>query len=118
MEPPSAGFSTTWGRGSCSLRSSTGSELEPQRHKGHKERPHQESLFVAFLCALCVFVVLIYLAEGAPLLCRRRRLTIGAWSRPAHKHFFPVKIFHKNADALTLSTLGLVCEDLDLRSDR
>src|SRR6266850_1832505 len=50
--------------------------------------------------------------------CRRRRLTVGAWSRPAHKHFFPVKIFHKNADALTLSTLGLVCEDLDLRSDR
>jgi len=30
---------------------------EPQRHKGHKERPHQETLFAAFLCALCVFVV-------------------------------------------------------------
>ena len=31
---------------------------EPQRHKGHKERPQITFLDAAFLCALCVFVVL------------------------------------------------------------
>jgi len=51
-------------------------------------------------------------------LCRRWLAAVGARSRPAHKHFSPIEIFHKDADALTLSAFGLICEDFDLRTDR
>src|SRR5438132_13581564 len=46
------------------------------------------------------------------------RLPVRARSRAAHEHFPAIKVFHKNADAFTLSALGLIREDFDLRSDR
>src|SRR6266581_1763135 len=48
----------------------------------------------------------------------RWRLPVRARSGAAHEHFSAIKVFHKDADAFTLSTLGLICEDLDLGSDR
>src|SRR5262249_45591897 len=46
----------------------------------------------------------------------RRGLGICPRRRDTHKYFSPVEIFDKDTDALTFSTLGLICEDFDFSS--
>src|SRR5262249_24970559 len=58
------------------------------------------------------------LAATRPAPLRFYRLAVGAWGRSTHEYLFPVKVFHKDADALALSALGLICEDFDLGSSR
>src|SRR5678815_252545 len=51
-------------------------------------------------------------------LLRRTATAIGARSRSAHEHLFPVEILDVYANALGFTALGLIREDLYLGADR